>query len=66
MKDEIEVGLGAFGLLGGDTTGVSLVLLSPDTVWNYCLGKSGRERVCLLHVGMCVVANHEKQKLDIR
>jgi hypothetical protein len=42
---------------------VSLVLLSPDNVINYCLGRIGRYRVCLLQAGMCDVVKHEKHKL---
>jgi hypothetical protein len=51
---------------GGGTKGVSLVLLSPDNVRGYCLGQIGRDRVCLLQAGLCDVAKHEKQKLEIR
>jgi hypothetical protein len=38
MKSEREGGLGTLELLGGGTKGVSLVLLSPENVRNYCLG----------------------------
>jgi hypothetical protein len=48
----------------GDTKGVSLVLLSLENVRNYCLGRIGRDRVCLLKVEMCDVAKHEKHKLE--
>jgi hypothetical protein len=51
---------------GGGPKGVSLVLLSPDNVRNYCFGKIGRDRVCLLQAGMCDVARHEKHKLEIQ
>jgi hypothetical protein len=44
---------------------VSLVLLSPENVQNYCLGQLGRARVCLLQTGMYYVANHEKHKLEV-
>jgi hypothetical protein len=42
------------------------VLLSPDNVRGYCLGQIGRDRVCLLQAGLCDVAKHEKQKMEIR
>jgi hypothetical protein len=41
------------------------VLLSPENVRNYCLGRIGRDRVCLLQAGMCDVAKHERHKLEI-
>jgi hypothetical protein len=66
MKTEREGGLGTLGLPGGDTKGVSLVLLSTDNVRGYCLGQIGRDRVCLLQARLCDVVKHEKQKLEIR
>jgi hypothetical protein len=42
------------------------VLLSPENVRGYCLGQIRRDRVCLLQAGLCDVAKHEKQKLEIR
>jgi hypothetical protein len=42
------------------------VLLSPENVRGYCLGQIGLDRVCLLQTGLCDVAKHEKQKLEIR
>jgi hypothetical protein len=42
------------------------VLLSPDNVREYCLGKIGWDRVCLLQDGLYDVVKHEKQKLEIR
>jgi hypothetical protein len=66
MKSDREGGLGTLGLSGGGgTKGVSLVLLSPENVRNYYLGRIGRGRVCLLKAEMCNVVKHEKQKLEI-
>jgi hypothetical protein len=45
---------------------VSLVLLSPENVRNYCLGQTGCDTVCLLQAGMCDVTKHEKQKLEVQ
>jgi hypothetical protein len=41
------------------------VLLSPENVRGYCLGQTGRNRVCLLQAGLCYVVKHDKQKLEI-
>jgi hypothetical protein len=41
------------------------VLLSPENVRGYCFGQIGRDIVCLLQAGLCDVAKHEKQKLEI-
>jgi hypothetical protein len=64
INSEREGGLSTLGLMG-DTKGVYLVLLSPENVRNYCLGRIGRGRVCLLKTGMCDVAKYEKHKLEI-
>jgi hypothetical protein len=42
------------------------VILSPENVRNHCLGRIGHAIVCLLQAGMCDVAKHEKQKLEIQ
>jgi hypothetical protein len=42
------------------------VLLFPENVRNYCLGQIGCDRVCLLQAGMCNMAKHEKEKIEIR
>jgi acetyl-CoA acetyltransferase len=42
------------------------VLLSPENVRNYCLGRIGRDIVCLLQAGMRDVAKREKHKLEIQ
>jgi hypothetical protein len=46
MKSEREGGLVTLGLWGGGTKRVDVVILSPENVRNYCLGRIGRDRVC--------------------
>jgi hypothetical protein len=41
------------------------VLLSQENVRNYCLGRIGRDRVCLLKAEMCDVVKDEIHKLEI-
>jgi hypothetical protein len=45
---------------------VPLVLLSPGNAQDYCLGRIGRDRVCLLQRGLCDVATHERQKVEVK
>jgi hypothetical protein len=45
---------------------VPLVLLSPRNAQDYCLGRIGRDRVCLLQRGLCDVAKRERQKLGVK
>jgi hypothetical protein len=44
---------------------VALVLLSPGNGQGFCLGRIGRDRLCLLQAGMCDVAKHDKNKLVV-
>jgi hypothetical protein len=44
---------------------VPLVLLSPGNGQGLCLGRIGRDRLCLLQAGMCDVAKHDKNKLVV-
>jgi hypothetical protein len=64
VKVEREGGLGTFGLLGV-INGVPLVLLSPGNGQGFCLGRIGRDRLCLLQAGMCDVAKHDNTKLVV-
>jgi hypothetical protein len=43
-----------------------LVLLSLGNAQDYCIGRIGRGRVCLLHRGLCDVAKHERQKVEVK
>jgi hypothetical protein len=45
---------------------VLLVLISPGNAHAYCLGRICRDRVCLLQKGLCDVAKHERQKLEVK
>jgi hypothetical protein len=66
VKVEREGGLGMFGLRGGGgINGVPLVLLSPGNEQWFCLGRIGRDSLCLLQAGMCDVAKHDKNKLVV-
>jgi hypothetical protein len=38
---------------------VPLVLLSMGNAQDYCLGRIGRDGVCLLQKGLCDVEKHE-------
>jgi hypothetical protein len=51
---------------GGGDKGVPLVLLSPVNAQDYCLGRIGRDRVCLLQKGLCDVAKHERRKVEVK
>jgi hypothetical protein len=53
-----------FGLPGG-INGVPLVLLSPGNGQGFCLGRIGRDRLCLLQDRMCDVVKHDKNKLVV-
>jgi hypothetical protein len=44
---------------------VPLVLLSPGNAQDYCLGRIGRDRICWLQRGLCDVAKHEQQKVEV-
>jgi hypothetical protein len=44
---------------------VQLVLLSLGNGQGFCLGRIGRDRLCLLQAGMCDVAKHDKNKLVV-
>jgi hypothetical protein len=57
-KMEKEGDLGKLGLSRGGDKGVPLVLLSPGNAQDYCLGRIGRDRVCLLQRGLCDVEKH--------
>jgi hypothetical protein len=46
--------------------GVPLVLLSLGNAHDYYLGHIYRDRVCLLQMGLCYVANHEQKKLEVK
>jgi hypothetical protein len=65
VKVEREGGVGTFGLPGGGINGVPLVLLSPGNGQGFCVGRIGRDRLCLLQAGMCDVAKHDKNKLVV-
>jgi hypothetical protein len=41
------------------------VLLSPDKAQDYYIGRIGRDRVCLLQMGLYDVAKHEMQKQKV-
>jgi hypothetical protein len=45
---------------------VPLVLLSPGNAQDYCLGRIGRDMVCLLQQGLCDMAKHVRQKVEVR
>jgi hypothetical protein len=45
---------------------VPLVLLSPGNAQDYCLGRIGRDRVCLLQKEVCDVAKYERQKVEVK
>jgi hypothetical protein len=45
---------------------VPLVLLSPGNAQHYCIGRIGHDRVCLLQKGVCDVAKHERQKVEVK
>jgi hypothetical protein len=45
---------------------VPLVLLSPGNAQDYCLGRIGRDRVCLLQRGLFDVAKHEQRKVEVK
>jgi hypothetical protein len=45
---------------------VPLVLISPGNAQDYCLGRIGRDIVCLLQRGLCDVAKHERQKEEVK
>jgi hypothetical protein len=45
---------------------VPLVLLSPGNAQDYCPGRIGRDRVCLLQRGLCDVVKHERQKVEVK
>jgi hypothetical protein len=45
---------------------VPLVLLSPGNAQDYCLCRIVRDRVCLLQRGLCDVAKHELQKVEVK
>jgi hypothetical protein len=45
---------------------VPLVLLSPGNAQDYCPGRIGRDRVCLLQKGLYDVAKHELQKVEVK
>jgi hypothetical protein len=51
------------GIVGGGGKGVPLVLLSPGNAQDYCIGRIGDDRVCLLQRGLRDVAKHELQKV---
>jgi hypothetical protein len=65
VKVEREGGLGTFGLPGVGFNGVPLVLLSPRNGQGFCLGRIGRDRLCVLQGGMCDVVKHDKHKLVV-
>jgi hypothetical protein len=47
--------------------GVPLVLLSPGNAQDYCLGRiERRDRGCLLQRGLCDVAKHQRQKVEVK
>jgi hypothetical protein len=52
-----------YGRITGGAKAVPLVLLTPVNESVYCLGRLGRDRVCLMKQDYCDVAKHEKQKL---
>jgi hypothetical protein len=68
VKMEKEGDLGTLGFPGGGgiDKGVPLALLSLGNTQDYCLGRIGRDRVCLLQMGLCDVAKHERQKLEVK
>jgi hypothetical protein len=66
LKVEKEGDPGTLGLPGGGDKGVPLVLLSPGNAQDYCLGRIGHDRVCLLQKGLCDVAKHERQKVEVK
>jgi hypothetical protein len=67
LKVEKEGDLGTLGLPGGGVDqGVPLVLLSPGNAQDYCLGHIGRDIFCLLQKGLCDVAKHERQKVEVK
>jgi hypothetical protein len=43
-----------------------LVLFSLRNAQDYFLGHIGRDRVCLLQKGLCDVATHERQKVEVK
>jgi hypothetical protein len=45
---------------------VPLVLLFPGNAQDYCFGRIGRDKVFLLQKGLCDVANHERQKVEVK
>jgi hypothetical protein len=45
---------------------VPLVLLSLGNAQDYCLGRIGRDTVCLLQWGLCDVVKHERQKVEVK
>jgi hypothetical protein len=45
---------------------VPLVLLSLGNAQDYCLGRIVRDRFCLLQKGLCDVAKHELQKVEVK
>jgi hypothetical protein len=49
----------------GGAKDVSVVLLTPGNESNYCLGRLGRDCVCLMKQDYCDVAKHEKLKLEV-
>jgi hypothetical protein len=66
VKVEREGGLGTFGFRGGiNVNGVPLVLLSPVNGQGFCLGRIGRDKLCLLQAGMWDVVKYDKNKLVV-
>jgi hypothetical protein len=63
FKMEKEGGQGTLGLWGGKA--VPVVLLTPGNETCYCLGRLGRNHVCLMKQDYCDVAKHEKHKLEV-
>jgi hypothetical protein len=45
---------------------VPLLLLSLGNAQDYCLGRIGRDRVCLFQKGLCDVVKHERQKVEVK
>jgi hypothetical protein len=64
FKTEKEGGRGTLGL-GGGANAVHVVLLTPGNESGCCLGRLGRDRVCLKKQDYCHVAKHDKQKLSV-
>jgi hypothetical protein len=66
LKVEKEGDTGTLGFTGGVDKVMPLVLLSQGNAQDYCLGRIGRDRVCLLQKGLCDLAKHERQKVEVR